>query len=404
MRRICVVLVTLFLVSVCTSSIAAQPKTTVSPDFFTAREAEIINDPGFQSFLNALTYVKRFHIKGKEISTKQLLFGAIRGAVAAIDDKYSEFIPAEEEVAYFSKKVGVYPGFGFTYKIVGGYPTVFSVDEGDPAAEAGLKVGDVIYRYNATPLQSIPLKKVSIMMTPDTSNTKAILSVGRGNPRTSVEITMTSTTIEYSAVTSSVLTCPAGYSVTSILIDQFTENAVQQLDQIMGDILRTDCRGIVLDLRDCGGGCADAAEDILSYFIGDGVLITTQECGDGRHSDSRSKQSKFRKTLKTHRPMGWEKIRRVPVVCLVNRGTASASEVVALALREYHHAPLIGEKTFGKGVGQTYLKLGSLGQIKLTTNRWTSAKGVSVQGVGIKPDYEIKDHEAQVNKALSLFK
>ncbi len=317
MRAVGIFAVVFVLFCFSSTLVLGGPNHSVNPDNFTTTEAEILNDPAFRSFLTTVVRLKACHVKRKELSNISLMKSAINGMIAGLGDKYSQFIPKENQTAYVEERAG--------------------------------------------------------------NNNNSVVS-------------------------SKVVSCPAGYNVSVIKISIIKEVAALQFDVAVRKTMALGCRGIILDLRNCPGGSAGATDDILSNFLGVDKITMSRVLGSGKRETARTLDSKYRTKLRAVRPLGWEKVASLPVVCLVNDRSASASEVMALALREGRHVPIVGKRTFGKGIGQDYIDVGVLGWVKTTLYSWYSPSGTSIHKTGVLPDFEEDDHKGQMDKALSLFK
>lgn len=306
-----------------------------------------------------------------EIDKTALVEGAKKGMVAALGDVYTAYMPADEASEYQAALHGdVGAGIGIEMGLRDGYVRVLRVLPDNPALKAGVKAGDIIYKVNDEEVYS--------------SDTDTIASKLRGAAGTEVKLTVVRDGEEKSfTMTRETINNVSAY------IDYDGDTAiitVTRFDNDTGTIVRKfvnsdefkqkHIKKVILDLRSNGGGYVSAAKDLLSLWI-DGDLILTQK--SSKASD-----------VNTYANRGQAVLANIPTVVLVNGNTASASEIVAGALKDYDKATILGETTFGKGVVQTLLDLSNNTLLKVTTARWYTPKGNTINGEGITPDVEVE--------------
>ena len=298
----------------------------------------------------------------------ELMSKAIRGMVGELDP-HSAFMDAEEFEDLRIATEGNYSGIGVEVALQAGVIVVVAPIDDSPAARAGIRAGDAIV--------GIEGRKVEDMELPE-----AIAQI-RGEPGTIVKLTLAREAarpfdvaveraiVSVHSVRFEVIEPGYGY----LRISQFSEttgpdigNALRSLVEQAGGRLR----GLVLDLRNNPGGVLDAAVAVSDAFLEDGIIVT---------AEGRSKESRFRMDA-----TAGDLTQGAPIVVLVNQGSASASEIVAGALRDNGRARLIGQRTFGKGSVQTVMPLSDGQALKLTTSRYYTPSGVSIHESGIEPD------------------
>ncbi len=325
-----------------------------------------------------------------ELDKNELIEGAKKGLVAAAGDIYTTYMDAEESKEYQALLHGeAGSGVGIEMALRDGYVRVIRTLPGNPAGKAGVLAGDIIYKVDGEEVYD--------------KGTEAISNKLRGESGTEVELTVVRDGEEKTfKLTREPINNVSAYVTyhdkTAILtITRFDTDTGEIVRKIVRDeFSKKDINKIILDLRGNGGGYVSAAQELLSLWI-DGQPILIQRGKSGKDET-------------TYANRGGATLANIPTVVLTNGTTASASEIVAGALKDYNKATIVGETTFGKGVVQTLLNLSGSTLLKVTTARWYTPKGTSINGEGIKPDIEVertyedinKDRDPQLDKALSL--
>ncbi len=307
----------------------------------------------------------------EEIEDKKLIEDAINGMLTALDP-HSSYMNARNYRDMQVQTRGEFGGLGIEVTMENGLVKVVSPIDETPASRAGLKPGDLITHLDGEQVMGLTLQDaVDKMRGPVNSSIK--LTVRRGNQEP-FEITLTRAVIKIQSVRART-EGELGY----IRVTSFTEqtdlgirNAVQKMKSELGSKLS----GVVLDLRNNPGGLLDQAVAVADEFLDKGEIVSTR----GRRSDDAQ-----RFNAKAGDLLG-----NLPVVVIVNGGSASASEIVAGALQDHRRAIVLGTKTFGKGSVQTIIPLGGQGAIRLTTARYYTPSGRSIQASGIEPDIVVE--------------
>lgn len=307
------------------------------------------------------------------VTDAELLKNAIRGMLGGLDP-HSAYLEGEEFQELKEGTSGEFGGLGIEVGMEDGFVKVISPIDDTPAQRAGIRTGDLIIRIDDTAVKGLSLSEAVKMMRgkPGTDITLTVVREGEQRP---LEITITRAIIKVNSVRSRTLAPGYGY----LRVSQFQTNtgrklreAVTKLKQASGGNLK----GLVLDLRNNPGGLLTAAVSVSDAFISQGLIVYTE----GRAPDA---EQKFSATSGDVLP-------GVPIVVLVNAGSASASEIVAGALQDNGRAIIMGEKTFGKGSVQTILPIREDAALKLTTARYYTPKGRSIQAEGIEPDVTLE--------------
>jgi len=325
-----------------------------------------------KTFTDVFTKIKRDYVVTVDDST--LLENAIRGMLSGLDP-HSSYLDSE---AYKELQVGTsgkFGGLGIEVGMEDGFVKVITPIDDTPAFEAGVKAGDLIIRLDDTPVKGLSLGEAVKIMRGD-PGTDIILTIVRKDEKGPLKITITRDIIRVKSVKSRILEEGYGY----VRVSQFQSNSGDNLIDAIEKLTKESngsLHGLVLDLRNNPGGVLNAAVAISDAFLKDGLIVYTE----GRIEDS---SLRFNATPR-------DVLDGAPMVVLVNGGSASASEIVAGALQDHKRAVIMGLKTFGKGSVQTILPLpNNSAALKLTTARYFTPSGRSIQAQGIIPDIELQ--------------
>ncbi len=303
------------------------------------------------------------------VEDKELLQNAIRGMLSGLDP-HSTYLDLDDFKQLREGTSGEFGGLGIEVTMEDGFVRVVSPIDDTPAAEAGLQAGDLIIRLADKPVKGMDLRDAVEIMRgkPGTDLDLTIIREGENKP---LQVTLTRAIIKVQSVKSRMLEPGYGYVRISTFQQRTGESLNDAIEQLKKDNDGT-LNGLVLDLRNNPGGLLNAAVDVSDSFITKGMIVYT----DGRIPDSKQEfTAKPRDILKG-----------APLVVLVNGGSASASEIVAGALQDHHRAVILGTKTFGKGSVQTVMPLTDNTAVKMTTARYFTPSGRSIQAEGIVPD------------------
>jgi carboxyl-terminal processing protease len=321
---------------------------------------------GIETFTNILAIIQKNYVD--EVPTKQLIEGAVNGMLTSLDP-HSAYLTPELYKELQVETKGSFGGLGIEITNKSGMLTVVAPIEDTPAYRAGIKSGDVILKIDGEFTKDMTLVEAVKRMRgkPDT---KVKLTIKRDNPQQLFDTSLTREIIKIQSVKSKALEKGYGYlRVTQFQerSDDDLEHAIKSLDKEFGGL-----QGVVLDLRNNPGGLLTQAVKISDMFLDGGLIVYT----DGRLENQ--KQKYF-----AHKPGTYSDF---PMVVLVNGGSASASEIVAGALQDHKRALVLGTTTFGKGSVQTILPLDESSALRLTTARYFTPNGRSIQATGIVPD------------------
>lgn len=317
----------------------------------------------------------------QEVSDEQLEEGLLHGAVLALGDPYSAYMNPEEKQAYSESLEGAYVGIGvLTMLDKDQCAVVAQVYRDTPAQQAGLQKGDVFVAVNGKNVDG-PLSDLTEVTSKirGEKGTEVTVTVARNGQ--TLDFTMKRAQVHINYVSYRMLNGTIGY----IKMDEFSGDALSEYQKAVTDLKSAGMQKLVLDLRDNPGGFVDYAVEIADELLPSGTIISVKD----KNGESEEYTSD-------------EKAETFPMAVLVNGNTASASEILTAALKDYGRATIIGEKTYGKGIIQSHFNLSWGGYLKLTTASYYSPKGTPIHEVGVTPDVEVSLPEALVKNPSSL--
>ncbi|MCX6054896.1 MAG: S41 family peptidase [Chloroflexi bacterium] len=325
------------------------------------------------------------------VDDHKLLQGAINGMMAALGDEHTGYMTPDEYKEATAPLDGSYEGIGAYVDVSSDLLTIISPIPNSPAEAMGLKSGDEIIKVNGqdvtTQDPSIVLKSVK-----GPAGTTVTLSIQRPSTNEIFDVTITRAKIELKSVESKMLENNIGY----VALTTFAESTADELKSTLTALLKEKPAGLILDLRYNSGGYVDTAIEVISQFIPEGVILIEQQ-GSGEKIN----YSAISGGLATE----------IPLVVLVNEGSASASEITAGAIQDYGRGKLVGVTTYGKGSVQNWIPLESeQGAIRVTIARWLTPKGRQINEIGLTPDFIVeltqadfdKGKDPQLEKAVEL--
>jgi len=327
-----------------------------------------------QLFTDVLSIVRRSYVE--EVSVKDLVYGAIEGMLASLDP-HSGFMPPD---VYKEMKIdtrGEFGGLGIEITQKDDMLTIVAPIEDTPAFRAGLAPGDRILKIGDQFTKGMEIMEAVRQMrgAPGTEVTISVMREGFERPR---EFILKREVIKIKSVKSKTLEEGFGY----MRITQFQERTANDLERALNDLRKASngiLRGLIIDLRNNPGGLLDQAVEVADLFLEQGLIVYTK----GREPDAQMEFSARRSGVEP----------TCPIVVLINGGSASASEIVAGALQDHGRAVILGTQSFGKGSVQTILPLGDDSGLRLTTARYYTPKGTSIQAKGITPDILVQPAE-----------
>jgi carboxyl-terminal processing protease len=351
-----------------------------------------------QQLAAAFSMIKNDYVE--PVDEKKLITDAISGMVAGLDP-HSQYFDKKTFKEFREGTSGKFVGIGIEIAMEDGLVKVVSPIEGSPAFRAGLKSGDLITRIDDMPVKGLTIDQAVKRMRGEPA-TKVALTVYRKDEQRSFPITIVREEIRQQSVRAKIAEPGYGW----IRVSVFQERTVDDFARKIEDLYKTDpnLKGIVLDLRNDPGGLLDGAIGIAAAFLpANAVVVTTNgQVADAKASFNAAPEFYARRGSDPLRRLP-EAVKKVPLVVLVNEGSASASEIVAGALQDHKRAVVMGAQTFGKGSVQTSRQLTADTGLKFTTARYYTPAGRSIQATGIVPDVFLDEtSEGNVFAALRL--
>lgn len=317
-------------------------------------------------------YIKSNYVEGAE--DNKLIEGAIKGMFESLGDPYSVYMTKEEFKNFNETTKGSYGGIGvIVSRSEDGYVTVVAPIEDTPGEKAGLKTNDKIIKVDDKDIVGIDLEEAVALMK-GKKGTKVTLTVMRDNVREPKIFEITREEIILKTVKSNMMENSIGY----IRITMFDEDTGSEFKKALKELTSQNMKGLILDLRQNPGGFINQCVDVADELLDEGLVVYTEDKAKKRE-DYKSGKGKL----------------EVPFVVLIDEGSASASEIVSGAVKDRKAGLLIGVKTFGKGLVQSIEQLKDGSGIKLTTQKYYTPNGISINKIGIQPDIEVKAPEPE---------
>ncbi len=346
---------------ICGSVVAEKNKTDAAVD------SEALPFEDLRTFTEIFGRIKRDYVE--PVSDKKLLEDAIRGMLTGLDP-HSAYLVSEEYQELKEGTTGQFGGLGIEVTMENGFIKVVSPIDDTPAQRAGIKTGDLIIRLDDQPVKGMSLADAVKTMRGEPGS-KIELTVVREGADAPLKMTLIRAVIKVQSVKNRILEKNYGY----VRISSFQSGTGESLKEGLANLKKENggrLKGLVLDLRNNPGGVLNAAVDVSDAFLKSGLIVYTE----GRIENSEMRFNASPDDL----------IDGAPMVVLINAGSASASEIVAGALQDQKRAVIMGEKSFGKGSVQTILPTSNGAAVKLTTARYYTPSGRSIQAEGIEPD------------------
>ncbi len=347
----------------------------------------------FKLFWDVWTKVSTQYVDKKAIDAQKMYYGAIQGMVAAVGDPYTVFLPPtqqksiKEELGGSFDGVGMELGFNKDNRLV-----VIAPLKDTPAEKAGIMPGDLIVKIEGQDATSFSVLQ-AVEKIRGAKGTPVKVEVYREGEDKTREISMVRDTIVVKSAEFSPKTTPKGKKVAYIKLSRFGERTFQEWTEAVSDSLASGATGVILDLRNNPGGFLDGAVFIGSEFVESGDIVMSE--------DATGKREHF----PVNRP---GKMLKLPLVVLINKGSASASEIVSGAIQDHKRGQLVGDQSFGKGTVQESLELPGGTGLHITTNKWLTPDGRWIHHTGLTPDFKVDidkndpKNDTQLNKALEL--
>ena len=331
-----------------------------------------VKEVDFEPFWRAWRVMEEKYVGDTSIDRQALVWGAIEGMVKSYGDPYSVFFPPKEKETFDTEIKGEFSGIGAEIGIRKSALTVIAPLKGSPAEKAGLKAGDKILKINDTFTAELTLEE-AVSKIRGERGSKVSLIIHRNSEDKPRTVDIIRDVIKVPAITTEM---HKESGVFTIRLSSFSEKSPGEFSRAVQEFLNSGSDKLVLDLRNNPGGFFSAAVDIASWFIPEGEVVA-QEAYRDRESD-------------LYRSRGYGALENIKTAVLVDRGSASAAEILAGALQEHKKGKLIGEKTFGKGSVQEIEDITPNTSLKVTIAKWLTPNGKSISKEGLTPDIEIK--------------
>ena len=354
-------------------AVSAQQPETDSLEANKAQSEERLPLRELRVFTQVFEQIRRGYVE--EVKDTELLENAISGLLLELDP-HSAYLNKSDYDDLQESATGEYSGLGLEVGSERGMIKIISPIDDTPAAKAGIKAGDLIVEVDGVPVRGMALQKAIDKLRGE-KGTSIELMVLRDDQETPIEFTIVRDTIQLSSVRSRIIEPGYGY----VRISQFQTSSGDDFKKELLDLKQqeTPLKGVIIDLRNNPGGLVPASVEISDAVLDGGTIVYTE----GRLPSSNSR----------YEATSGDILEGIPIVVLINGGSASASEIVAGALQDHQRAAIIGTQSFGKGSVQTVIPLGDGRAVKLTTARYFTPNGRSIQAEGIVPDIIVEPAE-----------
>ncbi len=332
------------------------------------------------------------YVDPHKLQTEQMIYGAVKGMVAALEDPYTVFMTPKENREFQDILEGHLEGIGAELTLREGMLMVISPLKGSPAQKAGLQPEDVIYMINDETTESMSLEE-AVMKIRGEKGSEVKLGILRKGASDPIEMSIVRGDINVNSVEWEMKD-----GIALLTINQFGDTTKVEFSKAVSEILTQKAKGVVLDLRFNGGGYLDGAVDIVSEFLEKDKVVTIKKRNPEKDE--------------TIFANGQARMLNVPLVVLINKGSASASEIVAGAIQDHKRGTLVGEQSFGKGTVQEVDNLVGGASLRITIAKWFTPNDQNITETGITPDVAVErtpeDFDAgkdpQLEKALEILK
>ena len=327
------------------------------------QDAGKVQNVDFSLFWKVWNDLSAKYVDKSKLDAQGMIYGAIQGMVGALGDPYTVFLEPETSKKFQEEIAGSFGGVGMEIGVKNNVLTVIAPLPDTPAARAGIIAGDKITKINGV-------------------STAVTISSNGSEPR---DITITRATIKIPTVVWKMLDSE-NTKVAHVQIYQFNQNVDSAFEKAAREILKSDAKALIIDLRNNPGGLLDSAINLAGYFIDKDQLVVSEVFGNGSKNDFRTD--------------GDAALKKYPTIFLVNGGSASASEILAGAVHDNRKVRLLGEKTFGKGSVQELVEFDRGASLKVTVARWFTPAGINISEKGIEPDIKVELTEEQKKELI----
>lgn len=362
-------------------------------NLFINTESQLGEKVDFEIFWEAWKELDVKYVDKEKLDPQKRLYGAINGMIGALGDPYSSFMNPEESQEFGIEMEGNFEGIGAELSTKEGVLVVIAPIAGTPADKAGLRAGDRILEINKESTMNLKVDE-AVKKIRGKKGTEVVLTILREGDQQSQEIKIIRDRIEVK----SVIYEKKENEIAYLRVTKFAENTSKEFSREVAKLIADGTKGLVLDLRSNPGGYLNSAVELASKFISEGELVVSEK---GRDGESRE-----------YRALGGDSLKSLPTVVLIDQGSASASEILAGALRDNRGIRLIGEKSFGKGSVQQLEDLKDGSTMRITIAKWFTPKGNCIHEIGLEPDVKVEfskedienKRDVQLEKAIEELK
>lgn len=347
----------------------------------------------FNIFWDAWKDIENTYVGRNSLDRKAMVYGAVSGMVKALNDPYTIFLDPTEAKKFKDDVSGSFEGIGAEIGIRKGVLVIVAPLKDTPAEKAGLRPGDKILKINDTITLDMTVDE-AVNLIRGQKGTEVVLTISRDGFDKAKEVKIVRGTIKIPIVKFEMKDNNIAY----VALYHFTENSFSELKVALREALNAGAEKLILDLRNNPGGYLDSAIDMASIFVPSGKVVVREDFGNGGKDEYKS--------------YGPGVLKDFPMVVLVNEGSASASEILAGALRDIRGIKLIGQKTFGKGSVQELKDMTEGATLKVTIAKWLTPNGYSISEQGLEPDINVEltdedfeqGKDPQLDKAIEIIK
>lgn len=358
----------------------------------TEEEERVVNDESLEKIEILENMIEVYY--HEDVSDEVLRQGMYEGILASLEDPYSEYYSPEEFQAIMEQTEGIYYGIGayISTNTETGLTMVSGLIPNTPAAESGLLPGDQIYKVNGEDVTGLTSEKV-VMKIKGEENTQVTLTIIREGEMDTLDFTITRKKIESPTITYEMYEGNIAY----IGIMEFDEITLPQFEEALQKAKDEDMKGLILDLRDNPGGNLDTVNEIARLLLPEGLIVYTED--------------KYGERVE-YKCDGKNEI-QVPLVVLVNGNSASASEILAGAIKDYQKGTILGTTTYGKGIVQKIMGLEDGSAVKITVSSYFTPNGINIHKIGVEPDEVLEldvdrfleeGYDNQLERALEILR
>ncbi len=392
-RNIIVVIVLLGIFFVFGTYIGYYNRPEIDRVLLNNKETQVVTQADFAPFWKAWNLINEKYPGANNVTDQQKIYGAIAGLIGSLDDPYSMFFTPDETKSFQEEIAGNFGGIGMEVGLKDGILTVIAPLKGTPAYKAGIKSGDKVIKIDSTVTSELTVEEAVKLIRGDkgTTVTLTIFREGDSEPK---EIKIVRETINIPTLDTEV----RKDGIFVIKLYSFSANSANLFRNAMKDFVLSKSDKLLIDLRGNPGGYLDSSVDMASWFLPEGKVVVTEDYGNNEEAD-------------VYRSRGYNIFNdKLKLIILIDEGSASASEILAGALRDHNRAKLVGTKSFGKGSVQEVVDITDDTILKITVAKWLTPNGNTIAEVGLTPDYEVKytktspddESDPQMDKAVEL--